>query len=151
MIWAQSNEANGFVGEFGMKKKHIIILSILLFLIVGGFLGTKAVLARVETDLDSLNDVEIAQIDLTTIKDGMYTGSYSAFPVSAEVSVTVKDHVITAIELIKHNNGQGAPAEVIPGKVVESQSLQVDSVSGATYSSRVILKAIENALLSANE
>ena len=134
-----------------MKKKHIIILSIVLFLIVGGFLGAKAVLARVETNLDSLNDMEIAQIELTTIKDGIYTGSYSAFPVSAEVSVTVKDHVITAIELIKHNNGQGAPAEVIPGKVVESQSLQVDSVSGATYSSRVILKAIENALLSANE
>jgi uncharacterized protein with FMN-binding domain len=95
--------------------------------------------------------MEIAQINLSAIEDGIYIGSYFAFPVSAQVSVTVKDHVITAIELVKHENGQGAPAEVIPGKVIESQSLQVDSVSGATYSSRVILKAIENALLSANE
>lgn len=31
--------------------------------------------------------------------------------------------------------------------VVEAQSLQVDAVSGATYSSKVILKAIEDALV----
>lgn len=134
-----------------MKKKHMIILAVVLFLVVGGFLGIKAMLARVESNLESLNDMEIAQIDLSAIEDGTYAGSYSAFPVSAEVRVTVKDHVITAIELVKHENGQGAPAEIIPGKVVEAQSMQVDSVSGATYSSRVIVKAIENALLSANE
>lgn len=134
-----------------MKKKRIIILSIVLLLIVGGFLGIKAMLARAESNLESLNDMEIAQIDLSAVVDGTYAGSYSAFPVSAEVSVTVKNHVITTIELVKHENGQGTPAEIIPGKVVESQSLQVDSVSGATYSSRVILKAIENALLSATE
>jgi uncharacterized protein with FMN-binding domain len=134
-----------------MKKKHYVILPIVLLVVVGGFLGVKAMLARTESNLESLKYMEIAQIDLSIIEDGVYTGSYSAFPVAAEVSVTVKDHVITAIELVKHENGQGAPAEVIPGRVVESQSLQVDSVSGATYSSRVILKAIENALLSAAE
>ncbi|GAI95081.1 unnamed protein product, partial [marine sediment metagenome] len=36
-------------------------------------------------------------------------------------------------------------------KVVEAQTLQVDAVSGATYSSKVILKAIENALNNANK
>jgi len=30
--------------------------------------------------------------------------------------------------------------------VVEAQTLEVDAISGATYSSKVILKAIENAL-----
>jgi uncharacterized protein with FMN-binding domain len=134
-----------------MKKKHIILLSIVLFLVVGGFIAVKTMLASTESNLESLKYMELAQIDLTAIEDGVYSGSYSAFPVSAEVSVTVKDHAIAKIDLIKHTNGQGAPAEVIPDMVVKSQSLQVDSVSGATYSSRVILKAIENALLSANK
>jgi uncharacterized protein with FMN-binding domain len=134
-----------------MKKKHIILLSIVLFLVVGGFIAVKTMLASTESNLESLKYMELAQIDLAAIEDGVYSGSYSAFPVSAEVSVTVKDHAIAKIDLIKHANGQGAPAEVIPDMVVKSQSLQVDSVSGATYSSRVILKAIENALLSANK
>jgi len=35
---------------------------------------------------------------------------------------------------------------VIVDSVIENQSLDVDAISGATYSSKVILKAIENAL-----
>ncbi|MBA7580983.1 hypothetical protein ES708_22882 [subsurface metagenome] len=54
--------------------------------------------------------------------------------------------IIAGIELVKHRSGQGAPAEMIASKVVEAQTLEVDVVSGATYSSKVILKAIENAL-----
>ena len=47
----------------------------------------------------------------------------------------------------KESQGQGA--EIIPEKVIEAQSLKVDSVSGATYSSKVILKAIQDAILKA--
>ncbi len=49
------------------------------------------------------------------------------------------------IELLKHTHGQGGAAEAIPGKVIEAQTLQVDTISSATYSSKVILKAIEQA------
>lgn len=130
-----------------MKRKHIIILLIVLFVAAGGFLGVRSVLQSTEANLEALKNEELADIDLAAIEDGVYLGSYSSFPVSAEISVTVVDHVITGIDLIKHDNGQGAPAEAIIDTVVGSQTLRVDSVSGATYSSRVILKAIENALL----
>jgi len=69
------------------------------------------------------------------------------FPVSAKVKVVVKGHRITGIELVEHRHGRGAAAEAIPGRVVEAQCLAVDTVAGATYSSKVILKAIENALM----
>lgn len=133
-----------------MKKKRVVILCVVLAVIAAIVIGVSTMLSGVQSNLEALKDMELQQVDLTAVKDGVYSGSYSAFPVSAEVNVTVKDHRITGIDLIKHDNGQGTPAEVIPQKVVESQSLQVDSVSGATYSSRVILKAIENALLDAN-
>ncbi len=134
-----------------MKRKHIVILIIVLLVAAGGFLGINSILKRTESNLESLKYIEITQVDLTAIENGTYSGSYSAFPISAEVNVTILDHVITGIELVKHSNGQGAPAEAILEKVMESQTLQVDSISGATYSSKVLLKAIESALLHANK
>ena len=64
----------------------------------------------------------------------------------AKVEVTVKDKAITNIALIEHMNGKGKPAERIIDDIVKQQSVAVDTVSGATNSSKVIMKAVENAL-----
>ena len=131
-----------------MKKRYIVIIIVLLVLALG-FITTKILLARFEGNLKQLALSEISDVDLAAAEDGIYIGSYSAFPVSAEVRVTIKNHIIIDIELLKHDNGQGQGAEIIPEKVIEAQSLKVDSVSGATYSSKVILKAIQDAILKA--
>ena len=39
--------------------------------------------------------------------------------------------------------------EMLYDRVIESQSLQVDTISGATLSSKAYLQAVENALLTA--
>jgi len=101
---------------------------------------------RFEENLRQLANVEIPDADLSKASVGEYTGSYTVFPVSAEVKVTIRDHAIQEIILLKHENGQGQAAEVIPQRVTEAQSLRVDAVSGATYSSQVILLAIADAL-----
>lgn len=132
-----------------MKKKRrafIIILIIIVIVLVGS--GGKIYL---ESNLKNVANAEITQMDLSKTKDGIYSGSYNVFPIMVEVKVTINNHAITKIELVKHVNGQGKPAEVITEKVIETQSLQVDVASGATYSSKVILKAIENALAKDNE
>jgi len=90
--------------------------------------------------------IEIENIDLQTISDGEYIGDFDAIFVKATVKVVVKNHKIEAIEFVQHDNGRGADAEVIPGNVVSAQSLLVDTISGATASSKVILEAIELAL-----
>ena len=63
----------------------------------------------------------------------------------------MQNHVLTAVELVKHRHGRGAAAEVIPDAVLRQQTLGVDAISGATYSSKVILKAIDDALGSARQ
>lgn len=131
-----------------MKKKRLIFVTALI-LIIGIGLVAAGVKAHLETNLKQLENLPISEVDLMELEDGSYTGSYKVFPVSAEVQITMNNHKIKEIELIEHKNGQGAAAEVIPEKVVEAQTLDVDIVSGATYSSKVILKAIENALNSA--
>jgi len=133
-----------------MSTKRKVLL-VIIIIIAGIALAGAVAKARIERNLDRLADLAINDVDLAKVSDGVYTGSYKAFPVAATVKVTVSDHVITGIELVEHSNGQGASAEIIPDKVVEAQTLQVDAVSGATYSSKVILKAIEAALNSASE
>lgn len=91
-------------------------------------------------------DVQLENIDLQQIRDGDYSGEYDAVIVKAEVLVKVRDHCITAIDLVRHDNGRGKAAEVLIDTVLARQSVVVDAISGATSSSMVILEAIESAL-----
>lgn len=93
-----------------------------------------------------INDAVIGNIDLSETEDGEYYGQYDAYFVSAKVKVTVKDHKIIEIEIIEHDTGRGKPGEQVIGSVIEKQSLKVDTITGATASSKVILKAIEFAV-----
>jgi uncharacterized protein with FMN-binding domain len=63
------------------------------------------------------------------------------------VEVTVQDGVITNIDILEHKNGRGKSAEVVADRIMEEQKIDVDAVSGATNSSVVIKKAVENAYL----
>lgn len=132
-----------------MKRKKIIILSIVAAIIVAGSFMIYKVISDTNKNLDVLNQTEIQNIDLSEVADGEYSGRYSVFPVTVEVMVTTEDHKIKDIEILKHDCGKGKPAESIVDEVIKSNSLQVDAVSKATFSSKVILKAIEDALLSA--
>lgn len=129
-----------------MKKKHIVLCIVLSIILVATF-TTTLVYKNIDKNLKQLSVMAIQEIDFTKLSDGVYEGSYQVFPVSVEVEVTINNHEIARIDLIKHSNGQGKPAEIITEKVIEAQSLKVDVISGATYSSKVILKAIENALI----
>ncbi len=133
-----------------MSKKKKLLMWILIVLVLI-FLAAQVAMKKIESNLSALMALEMAEIDLDQTEDGVYTGSYSAVPVEAEVQVELENHRIVSIELIEHKHGQGANAEILPEIVVQAQTLNVDLVAGATYSSKVILKAIEDALLQAAE
>jgi uncharacterized protein with FMN-binding domain len=133
-----------------MKKRSKVILGILamvLILVIASFWMVKS---KMENGLEHLAAAPIAAVDFSQIPDGVYEGEYAAIPVAAVVAVTVQDGKVLAIDLLRHDNGQGKAAEVIPDHVVQAQSLQVDVITGATYSSKAILKAIEMALEQSN-
>jgi uncharacterized protein with FMN-binding domain len=120
----------------------LVVLGILTCIVVAGIIGFSVV----TQNLNNLVNVEIQDVDLDSVPDGTYSGNYETFPIIVNVEVTVTSGVITAIEIVKHQSGQGAPAEIIVDDVLTEQTLQVDSIAGATYSSRVILLAISDAL-----
>ncbi len=129
-----------------MKKVVAIVIILAGILVV--YFGTKGIQSYLDLRKyqQQVDDIKIENVDLSRIPDGTYIGNAEVLWVAAEVKVIVKDHKIVNIDLIKHKNERGKSAEVIPEKVVEAQSLQVEAISGATNSSKVILKAIENAL-----
>lgn len=125
--------------------KKLIIATVSIIILFGGVFLTKY-LSDIKKYKEIVRGISISNIDLSKVKDGSYIGDFDAILVGAEVNVTVQNQKIVDIQLVKHKNEKGKNAEIIPDKVMQAQSLQVDAVSDATNSSKVILKAIENAL-----
>lgn len=92
-----------------------------------------------------------ASFDLAQIADGTYPGSCDNGLIKVRVEVLVKNHAIVEVRLLEHDNGLGSAAETITNTVVQRQSVEVDAISGATISSKTILKAVENALSEGRE
>ncbi|MBX4271676.1 FMN-binding protein [Clostridium estertheticum] len=128
-----------------LNLKKIILGAICVVVFTGAIFGVKYLIS-IQKYKEIIKEIKISSVDLSKVSNGTYTGSCDALAVAATVSVTVKDNKIVKITILKHKNERGKPAEIITGKVIKAQSLQVDTVTGATNSSKVILKSIENAL-----
>ncbi len=129
----------------GRALRALLVTLGVIVIMVGGFLtftmGGK----------EKAINLTVENVALDTIPDGTYEGSYSGMRWSNTVAVTVKDHQITNIEVVKSQvfitpETQDALAQ----SVLDSQSVEVDAISGATADSHAYLKAVENALKSAN-
>jgi uncharacterized protein with FMN-binding domain len=128
-------------------KKRIIGIFIAFILILVGLMVVY--LYKVYHYRSTVKSMTYSDVDISTIPDGTYEGDCNVDFIYAKVSVTVKAGVISSIDLLEHKNERGKPAESILKDIVEQQEVDVDAVSGATNSSKVIKKAVENALLSA--
>lgn len=83
------------------------------------------------------------------MKDGVYTGSADAFRGDVEVQVTVEDQKVKDIDILSYCDTEEYFFKAAPTVIEEiktEQSLNVDAVSGATYSSNGIIQAVANAL-----
>lgn len=83
---------------------------------------------------------------------GVYTAQANGNNGPVTVEVEVSDAEILSVKVTEHAETAGlsdTPIERIPAKIVEGQTLAVDTVSGATNTSNAILKAAEDALTQA--
>lgn len=121
------------------KKVLLIIFVVVLLLFIAG----KIVMGNM---VRNVHNISVSMPDLSNIQDGDYIGEYSITPVHVKAEISVSNHQIANITILQHDNGLGNAAESIVNDVVEEQSLDVDAVSGATVSSKCILKAVESAI-----
>ena len=123
-----------------MRKNHrtSIGLAILCLASAALFAGCKF--------SDDIKALVIGDVKVAELRDGVYLGEQDNKPVTAKVEVSVAGGRITAIKVLAHGHGPKHGADAIVDRVIAAQGLKVDSVSGASYSSKVMLKAIELAL-----
>ncbi len=96
----------------------------------------EAALAEIEPDK--------AEEAGSALKDGVYEGTADGYGGPITVSVTITDGQITAVEVTDHSKEDPSyysMAETVAEKIVQTQSLEVDTVSGATFSSAGIRNA----------
>lgn len=83
------------------------------------------------------------------LADGSYEGTGTGFSGPVKVSVKIQDRAIAAIDVVSHSDDEAffdrAKNGVIQS-ILSAQSVEVDAVSGATYSSNGIINAVKNAL-----
>ena len=99
-----------------------------------------------------------------SLKDGTYTAAKPGMNADVEVEVKIANGKIDAVtvtgneetpgiggELVNakgevKTNGGESPITLIPKRIVEAQSIKVDSVTGATITSYAIMNAVGDAI-----
>ncbi|RCX23737.1 uncharacterized protein with FMN-binding domain [Fontibacillus phaseoli] len=146
-----------------MGRRKIKIRLILLIVLSVAVLGTVIALLADAPERRELQALTIGDVDFTRLRDGTYIGEYAGTKGTsrnATVEVTISGGRITGITILKGAlDRDGNAVELTDGmtinhlfqKVLETESLQVDTISGATLTSKAHLKALENALKRAKQ
>ena len=142
-----------------MKKYLNFITKLLSLAIVLCVLFYYQSVANKRAEAVAENEAKIAEVERynaeilsarnSIYNDGTYEGEGTGFGGAIKVSVTIEDSMITAITVLSHDGEDPAyysQAESLTDTVLNKQSTDVDTVSGATFSSRGILDAIDAAL-----
>ena len=106
---------------------------------------------------DSENKENVASADAeessddsdNVYKNGTYEGSGTGYGGTITVQVTLEDDTITAVSVVSAPGEDSAylsQGENVIGSIISEQSTDVDTISGATFSSTGILEAVNDAL-----
>lgn len=126
------------------KKK--IISFIVLFIFLAVLILGAVYLKKVADYKQAIKETTFDEINVANISDGSYIGEYDVNFIYAKVEVTVEDGKIVSINILEQRHERGKAAETVIEEIIEEQKIDVDAISGATNSSVVVKKAVENAL-----
>lgn len=108
--------------------------------------------SKQESTSESESDSSLAEIaavqDASAYKDGTYYGTGKGFAGTMKVKVDIAGGKIASISIVSTKDGDSyvKSASSLLDTIVEKQSTNVDTVSGATFSSRGIIAAVRSAL-----
>ena len=105
-------------------------------------------MADTETETENATEDTQTATGSFDLADGVYKGSATGYSGSVTVAVTILDKKIVSIDILSASDDEAFfnRAKGVIDRIISSQSLDVDVVSGATYSSNGIIGAVKNAL-----
>ncbi|MCR5754313.1 MAG: 4Fe-4S binding protein [Acetatifactor sp.] len=99
------------------------------------------------------NEAAIESSSNSAYADGIYTGTGMGFRGEVSAEVKVKDGAVESITILDHSDDDeffNRSNVTISSEIIATQSLDIDGVSGATFSSKGILSAVDDALSNAS-
>lgn len=110
--------------------------------------------------MESVEETEVENTEAAVVldgafdlADGTYEGSANGFSGKIKVSVVIKNQTIRSINILSNSDDEAffnRAKEGVTASILAKQSTDVDTVSGATYSSRGIINAVKDALSSSD-
>lgn len=88
----------------------------------------------------------LAAVAGASLTDGIYSGTAAGHNGPLQVAVIVRNGRIYSVEVVRHKEKRKRAVSEIPRLIVDKQSTDVDAVSGATYTSKAIVNAVNRAL-----
>jgi uncharacterized protein with FMN-binding domain len=120
------------------------VIGIVLFVVIVFFMGRMLLMSnRIQSAYR-----EVSRIDLSVLPDGRYRGAFSDFLLAVELELTVRNGEISSLEILRQECGPGYEALQIVDRILAEQTPLVNTVSGATGSSKAIMSAAYRALRS---
>lgn len=122
----------------------------------GATYSSRGIINAVKDALSSSDGEEqtvVAKGDFA-LNDGYYEGTGNGFAGPVKLFIEIKDKSIIGIYIVKTSDDAGffnRAKEGVTASILEKQSTDVDTVSGATYSSRGIIEAVSNAMEAAKK
>ena len=128
----------------------VIALVVVAGLATAGGVGWS----RLMKEHQEARSLPLNAVDFSKLNDGTYHGAYGGGMYkwrANECDVMVTNGKVAAIQLVGSQDpgSKNATHEELYDRVIQAQSLQVDTISGATLTSKAYLQAVENALLQA--
>ena len=128
----------------------VIALVVVVALAAAGGFGWSRLLKEHE----EARSLPLNAVDFGRLQDGTYHGAYEGGMYkwrANECDVTVSSGKVSGIQLVGSEDpgGKNTQHQALYDRVIQAQSLQVDTISGATLTSKAYLQAVENALIPA--
>jgi len=128
----------------------IIAFVVVVGLGIAGGIGWS----KLSKEHQEARSLPLTAVDFSKLKDGTYHGAYAGGMYKWRVNecdVTVTNGKVTDIQLAVSQDpgGENTQHQALYDRVIQAQSLQVDTISGATLTSKAYLQAVENALVQA--
>ena len=155
-----ADETDGF-GSLALEKLPAAIVEaggLKVDAVAGATVTSAAILAAVERALAAAAGDEVGEPDISQVRmaPGEYTNSVWAFSFKKKMTVTVKVDENRILDIYIADNGEYLPIlgnarRLLIPRILESQSVAVDAVSGATGTSNGIKNGVSLGLKQALE
>lgn len=125
--------------------------------ISGATISSRSVaggLKLIASEIDKKFSPNQVTIDLSQIPDGVYEGQAGGFEGDIKVQVTMAGGKVADIQVLEEHETPDVGGKALPQvseKIMSAQDLNVDNVSGATFSSEGVKAAVTDALLKASK